>query len=123
MVESRANGAYFGACTILEADDGRTALEVMHSEMEAGRSIQLVLMDFIMIHMNGPEAVQKMRAELGYKGIAIGVTGNALPEDLTYFKNHGANDVITKPLTNAKLMGAIMAAQSSYSSSSDGHAI
>ena len=105
-----------------EAIGWLAALEVMRSEMDAGRSIQLVLVDFIMIHKNGPEAVQKMRAELGYKGIAIGVTGNALPEDLTYFKDHGANDVITKPLTNAKLMGAIMSAQSS-SSSSVGHAI
>lgn len=107
MVESRANATVFSDVTILEADDGRTALDVMRGQSEAGRSIQLVLMDFIMVHMHGPEAVQKMRTELGYDGIVIGVTGNALPEDLTYFKDHGADLVITKPLTNAKLMDAI----------------
>ena len=96
MIESKAMAEVAGNCTILEADDGRTALEVMRSETEAGRAIQLVLMDFIMVHMNGPEAVQKMRSELGYKGVVIGVTGNALPEDLTYFRDNGANDVITK---------------------------
>lgn len=107
MVESRANAAVLGDCAILEADDGRTALDVMRSEMAAGRPIHVVLMDFIMVHMNGPEAAQKMRAELGYDGIVVGVTGNALPEDLAYFKDHGADLVITKPLTNAKLMEAI----------------
>ena len=63
MIESKTTIAVFGNCTIVEADDGRTALDVMRSEMEAGRTIQLVLMDFIMVHMNGPEAAQKMRAE------------------------------------------------------------
>ena len=108
--------AFGDCCTILEADDGSTALDVMRSEMEAGRSIQIVLIDYIMVRMNGPEAVQKMRVELGFKGIVIGITGNALPEDLTYFKDHGANDVITKPLTNAKLMDAIFAAKPTSSS-------
>lgn len=107
MVENRANAAILDNCSILEADDGCTALDVMRSEMAGGRRIHLVLMDFIMVHMNGPEAVQKMRAELGYDGIVIGITGNALPEDLAYFKDHGADMVITKPLNNAKLMDAI----------------
>ena len=107
MVESNAIATVYGKCQILEADDGLTALQAMRNEMEAGRSIQMVLMDFIMVKMNGPEAVQKMRTELGYKGVVIGITGNALPEDLAYFKNHGANKVVTKPLTNAKLIDAI----------------
>ena len=109
MVESNSIAAVYGKCQILEADDGLTALETMRNEMEAGRPIQMVLIDFVMVKMNGPEAVQKMRVELGYKGVVIGVTGNALPEDLAYFKNHGADEVITKPLTNAKLIGAIRA--------------
>ena len=108
MLESAANAAVLGVCTVLEADDGATALEVMRSETAAGRVIDFVLIDFIMVHMNGPEAVQHMRAEMGYRGEVIGITGNALPEDLAYFKDHGANRVITKPLTNAKLMDAIL---------------
>ena len=108
MLESPANAAVLGACTVLEADDGTTALEVMRNETAAGRVIDFVLIDFVMVRMNGPEAVQHMRAELGYRGAVIGITGNALPEDLTYFKDHGANAVITKPLTNAKLMEAIL---------------
>ena len=102
MVESQTNAAVFGDCTVLEADDGTTALDVMRSEAVAGRVIDFVLIDFVMVHMDGPEAVKRMRSDLGYRGVVIGITGNALPEDLAFFKDHGANAVITKPLTNAK---------------------
>ena len=69
----------------------------------------LVLIDFVMTTMDGPEAVQIMRRDLKFTGGIIGVTGNALPADLTYFKDCGADLVITKPLTNKKLMDAIQA--------------
>ena len=107
MLESSANSSVLGDCTILEADDGTTALDVMRSESEAGRVIDLVLMDYVMVRMDGPEAVQRMRADLGYRGVVIGITGNALPEDLENFRQHGANIVLTKPLTNAKLIDAM----------------
>jgi len=67
----------------------------------------LVFIDYVMTTMNGPEAVQIMRRDLKFAGGIIGVTGNALPADLTYFKECGADLVITKPLTNKKLMDAI----------------
>ena len=108
MVESQANVAVLGGCMVLEADDGTSALDVMRSEAAADRVVDFVLIDYVMVHMDGPEAVQRMRSELGYRGVVIGITGNALPEDLTFFKDHGANTVITKPLTNAKLMDAIL---------------
>jgi len=107
MLESSVNRSVLGECSILEADDGSTALDVMRSEMAADRAIDFVLMDYVMIRMNGPEAVQKMRAELGYRGVVIGITGNALPEDLETFRQLGANIVLTKPLTNAKLIDAM----------------
>ena len=107
MLESSANKSLLGDCSILEADDGSTALDVMRSEIEADRAIDFVLLDYVMIRMNGPEAVQKMRVELGYRGVVIGITGNALPEDLDNFRDHGANLVLTKPLSNKKLMDAM----------------
>ena len=36
--------------------------------------------------------------------MVIGITGNALPEDMDNFRSHGADVVLTKPLTNARLM-------------------
>jgi CheY-like chemotaxis protein len=107
MLNSSINRAVLGDCSILEADDGFTALDVMRREMEADRAIDFVLMDYIMVRMNGPEAVQKMRVELGYRGVVIGITGNALPQDMENFRDHGANMVLTKPLTNTKLMDAM----------------
>ena len=108
MLESSANKPVLGDCVrILEADDGYTALDVVRTKTAADRAIDFVLMDYVMIRMNGPEAAQKMRADLGYCGVVIGITGNALPEDLDNFRDHGANVVLTKPLTNAKLMDAM----------------
>ena len=67
----------------------------------------LVFIDYVMTRLDGPEAVQIMRKDLKFTGGIIGVTGNALPADLTYFKECGADLVITKPLTNQKLMDAV----------------
>ena len=108
MLESSVNKPVLGdGIRILEADDGSTALDVVRTETAADRAVDFVLMDYVMIRMNGPEAVQRMRADLGYRGVVIGITGNALPEDLDNFRDHGANMVLTKPLTNAKLMDAM----------------
>ena len=53
----------------------------MRSETEDSRAVDFVLMDYVMIRMNGHEAVQRMRSDLGYKGVVIGgITGNALPD-------------------------------------------
>ena len=71
------------------------------------QGFDLVFIDYVMTTMNGPEAVQIMRKELKFTGGIIGVTGNALPADLTYFKECGADLVITKPLTNKNLVDAV----------------
>ena len=50
----------------------------------------------VMPRMRGTEATQRIR-QLGYNGVIIGVTGNALPEDVKDFIDHGADAVIPKP--------------------------
>lgn len=40
-------------------------------------------------------------------GTVIGITGNALPEDMDFFVSSGADQVVTKPLSRAKLMDAL----------------
>lgn len=47
--------------------------------------------------MNGPEATGLIRSG-GYSGIIVGVTGNALDEDIQEFIQSGANEVMPKPL-------------------------
>jgi CheY-like chemotaxis protein len=71
------------------------------------KRFDLIFMDYVMTTMNGPEAVQIMRRNLNFSGGIIGVTGNALPSDLTYFEQCGADLVITKPLTIKNLMDAV----------------
>ena len=39
--------------------------------------------------------------------VQLGVTGNALPDDIARFIAHGANEVLTEPLTKFKLLDAI----------------
>jgi CheY-like chemotaxis protein len=37
------------AAEILEADDGDTALELLRAELQGGRLVDIVLMDFVMV--------------------------------------------------------------------------
>ena len=85
------NRSVLGDCVILDADDGSTALDIM-CRRQRHRHGADGLRD------GGPEAVQLMRTELGYRGLVVGITGNALPEDLSNFRDQGADKVITKPL-------------------------
>ena len=50
-----------------------------------------------MPNMDGPTATRNIR-EMGYKGIVVGVTGNALEEDRESFLKSGVNEVLVKPL-------------------------
>ena len=54
-------------------------------------------MDFEMPVMNGPTATARLR-EMGCRCLIVGVTCNVLPADVAYFKEHGADAVLPKPL-------------------------
>jgi CheY-like chemotaxis protein len=90
-----------------EANDGNKAVEIMMKETITCRldtdinknlpSYDLILMDFIMPNLNGPDATRMIR-ELGYKGLIYGVTGNSLATDVAIFKSSGVDRVFIKPL-------------------------
>jgi len=61
------------------------------------RHYDIILMDFEMPVMNGPTATKILR-EKRCASLIIGLTGNALPEDINFFKAHGAEEVLIKPL-------------------------
>jgi len=48
LVESESKG-HLANAYIREADDGLQAVELLQSEMEAGRSFDVVLMDYVMV--------------------------------------------------------------------------
>ena len=79
-----------------EACDGLEAVNIISSAMEQGYHFDVILMDFVMPNMDGPTATKLIR-ELKYRGIIIGVTGNAMTDDINTFLCSGADRVMTKP--------------------------
>jgi CheY-like chemotaxis protein len=118
-----------------EADDGVTAVEAIDRMMRvsrgeavdvatnsalavAGKShgastltytgqepIDVILMDFLMVNMNGPDAARAIR-ELGFRGPIIGVTG-LMDEECDEFVKNGANVVMSKPVAVPNLWKAL----------------
>ena len=89
-------------CT--QAENGQECVDMMvrdrddESHSTDNKKIaQLIFMDFEMPIMTGPEAAKALR-NLGFKLPIVGVTGNVLPADKTYFMKMGANEVLSKPL-------------------------
>jgi CheY-like chemotaxis protein len=72
--------------------DGLAALERV-----AEQTFDLVFMDSRMPKMNGLVCTGKLR-ELGFTGLVIGFTGNAMQEDVDEFLTAGADLVFPKPL-------------------------
>ena len=84
-----------------QCDHARNGLEGLEKVKESMRDEQtpyeLVITDFYMPVMNGPEAVNAMRG-LGFKGVIIGVTGSVSQEDIDMMLSKGADRVLMKPL-------------------------
>lgn len=85
-----------------EAEDGLEAIAMVKKrwnmmETEGVPMYDAILMDFMMPNMDGPTATREIRT-LGFKGVVIGVTGNALPSDMQHFMIHGADKVLLKPV-------------------------
>ena len=66
----------------------------------------LVLMDSVMPVMSGLVATRKLR-QAGFTALILGVTGNALQEDIAEFVEAGVNDVITKPVKLKQVRAAL----------------
>ena len=91
-----------------EAGDGDEAVEKVELSMEMNVQYDVIMMDYQMPNMDGPTAVGLIR-EMGYKGLILGITGNALPDDIETFLRKGANRVLIKPVDTATISAAISA--------------
>lgn len=56
--------------------------------------------------MGGPEAIAQIR-KMKYYGLVVGVTGNALPEQISDFKLAGVDEVLPKPVEIAQLLSVL----------------
>jgi len=91
----------------LAVDGVQAVARVAHSEFD------LVLMDCFMPEMDGFTATRAIRAMEGARGRlpVIGCTASDLPEDLQACDAAGMNLVIVKPVTRAKVLGALARVQ------------
>ena len=90
------------------AENGQQAVDAVKADLLAMQvnpdhePLDTILIDFEMPILKGPDATKIIR-EMGYPGIIIGVTGNVLSEDVEFFKDHGADEVLPKPISMAKI--------------------
>lgn len=79
-----------------QADDGTKGVEMALKAESFGQPYDLIFMDYEMPTLNGPEAVKQIR-ERGCDVYIIGLTGNIMADDVSYFHACGANAVFPKP--------------------------
>ena len=98
-----------GCKDCIEACNGLEAVNIVKAAQEKSRMsdesvfpFDLILMDYHMPVMNGPDATRIIR-EVGYKDLIIGVTGNLAAECVDKFRSCGADTVLSKPLDMSNL--------------------
>ena len=81
-----------------EACDGFEAIDAVRESIDANQAYDAILMDASMPTLDGMKASKRIR-ELGFYGKIFGVTGNAFQSDIDDFLNHGADEVVVKPVS------------------------
>ncbi|MGH2570066.1 MAG: response regulator [bacterium] len=92
----------FGA-TIIEAKNGREAVERVAEERSAGRALDLVLMDLTMPELDGFGATRELRAA-GFAAPIVAITGNGTESDRRECLASGFDDFAAKPVRKDKLL-------------------
>jgi CheY-like chemotaxis protein len=108
--------------TIFTAENGLEAIEEVKKMIAEDRMFDLICLDSVMPvsvsipppysvlswpqEMGGPEAIVQIR-KLKYSGLVVGVTGNALPEQISSFKVAGVDEVLPKPVDIVELLSVL----------------
>ncbi|MFH1156210.1 MAG: response regulator [Pseudomonadota bacterium] len=99
IIKKTLRAAGFGACTFLDAVNGKQALEILDST-----SIDLVITDFTMPVMNGFELISAMKSTAALDRIpVVMVTSEGSREKIDQFREKGAAGYIRKPFTPEQL--------------------
>jgi two-component system NtrC family sensor kinase len=95
-------------CQIEDARSGEEALALMRQEAQAGREIDLILLDIMMPEMDGYEVIARLKADpVLSKTSVIMTTALDSISDKTLGLGMGADDYITKPFDPQELLARI----------------
>lgn len=92
----------------LAARSGEEALSVLHEEVQAGREVDLVLLDIMMPEMDGYEVIARIKADPLIRSTSVIMT-TALDStsDKTLGLGMGADDYVIKPFDPLELLARI----------------
>eukprot|EP00299_Pterocystis_sp_00344_P020349 c9983_g3_i1.p1 GENE.c9983_g3_i1~~c9983_g3_i1.p1 ORF type:complete len:661 (-),score=152.20 c9983_g3_i1:227-1981(-) len=90
--------------TSLACENGSEAVEKLLGSNRI--KCRLVVMDKEMPVMDGYVATQTLRQN-GYRGYIVGLTGNALDEQVSEFLSQGVDEVITKPIKRERIVNML----------------
>ena len=85
-----------------EACDGLEALKKVQTACDEGCPYHVVLMDYKMPNLDGPDTARRLRSH-GFDGLIVGVTGMTETCDIDDFMSAGADFVLTKPVNEDEL--------------------
>lgn len=88
---------------VLTAENGSQALDIVAAEQQAGRQLDIILMDVQMPVMDGFTAVRKLR-ERGFQHPIIALTANAMQSDREACFAAGYTEYLSKPIDKQKLI-------------------
>ena len=88
----------WGNYTILDAEDGIQALEIIKE-----KNVGIVISDWEMPNMNGPELCRAIRETTSHYVYFILVTSRGTSDDLILGMEAGADDFLTKPINQQEL--------------------
>ena len=86
--------------SIAYAANGEEATQLVSRSLSSAQTddkFDIIFMDRCMPVKDGIEATRTIR-DMGYRGVILGVTGDALAEDVETFLQAGADKVVTKPI-------------------------
>jgi signal transduction histidine kinase/CheY-like chemotaxis protein len=79
------------------ANSGFAAIEKVQAADGSGNTYDIIFMDHMMPKMDGIETTEKLRA-MGYTGVIVALTANALTGNDEMFARHGFDGFIPKPI-------------------------
>ncbi len=91
--------------SILEAEDGEVAINVLRSE-DNMVNVGVILCDIRMPKVNGVECIDFLRREAPGIPVVV-VTAYPDPEMATYLLKRGIKDYLVKPVEKDKLVGVV----------------